>query len=807
MKRALILLLGVALAVVVAASAASSPRRDFAATARSILPPGQSGGVTFDRHSVDQIAPYDALTPLFGRVSARDVQRYFKPAGLWKGTEKAARVQRPKAGVRILRDGWGVPHVFAARETDVMFGAGWAAAEDRGLLMELARGPGRVACLDVPGLDAFAVALSGRSFVPSTQTEAFLDAQVALLRAQGAIGRRVASDAQAYVNGVNAYRRSQELPIQPWTLRDVVAMVCLLGQRFGAGGGDEVRRSMLLDSLRRQLGAARGTSVWNDLRLQMNPETPVSAPGTFAYEPASAPGAGNAVIDAGSFKPVGTSGDAQPLAHRLMSNAILLSGRRSATGKPIMVAGPQLGFFYPEFFMELDLHGGAFDVRGGMLAGIPLVLIGRGPDYAWSATSSQSDNVDVFAEELCGDDLHYRYRGACLAMTVFDAGTLRSPTAQTPLSFRQTVHGPVFGYGTTGGRRVALSFRRASRGREFKSAIPLYRLNTAAPRSARGFLDAVSAIELSFNLFYVDDRSIAMYSAGLLPQRAPGVDPGVPTIGNGDHEWRGFLSRAGHPQAVNPAGGQIVNWNNKPGRGFGSADDNWTFGPVHRVTMLGAPLKAGRNTVADAVSAMNQAATQDIRAVVVWTVIRSALAGSPAPSTRAERMVQLLDAWRAARGSRLDRDLDGRIDDPGAAIMDAAWPGIADAVMRPVLGPVTDELAALVGRFDLSMAGAWLNYVYKDLRWVGNLQNPSPFANRYCGGGDAADCRRSLWAAIDAAGAKLAASQGSDPAAWRADATAERIRFAPGILPNTMRGANRPTFQQVMSFRSHRPSS
>jgi hypothetical protein len=79
-----------------------------------------------------------------------------------------------------------------------------------------------------------------------------------------------------------------------------------------------------------------------------------------------------------------------------------------------------------------------------------------------------------------------------------------------------------------------------------------------------------------------------------------------------------------------------------------------------------------------------------------------------------------------------------------------------------------------------------------------------PYRTRFCGAGDRAACRASLWAALDAAGAELAAAQRPDPASWRADATRERIRFA-GFLPQTMRWANRPTFQQVMSFRGHRP--
>jgi hypothetical protein len=98
----------------------------------------------------------------------------------------------------------------------------------------------------------------------------------------------------------------------------------------------------------------------------------------------------------------------------------------------------------------------------------------------------------------------------------------------------------------------------------------------------------------------------------------------------------------------------------------------------------------------------------------------------------------------------------------------------------------------------------WYGYVEKDLSTVLGNKVAGPYANRYCGGGSATACAQSLWAAIDAAASDLASSQGSDPTAWRSDATAERIQFAPGLLPLTMRWANRPTFQQLLSFDGHR---
>jgi hypothetical protein len=171
-------------------------------------------------------------------------------------------------------------------------------------------------------------------------------------------------------------------------------------------------------------------------------------------------------------------------------------------------------------------------------------------------------------------------------------------------------------------------------------------------------------------------------------------------------------------------------------------------------------------------------------------------------------MLALLQAWRADGGSRLDRDLDGKIDDPGAAIVDAAWPRIADAVLAPILGPQLNELAALEPRYDQppgGQASGWHSYVLKDLRDQIGPRPLAPFRVRYCGAGNVGNCRTSLWAAIDAAGNELAAAQGPNPAAWRADANKERIAFIPGLLKTTLRYANRPTgIQQVISFRGHR---
>ncbi|MBA2642446.1 MAG: penicillin acylase family protein [Actinobacteria bacterium] len=740
-------------------------------------------------------------------MTARDLRRYFKPAPLGLGADTPRKRERPRPGVTIVRDSFGVAHVTGKTEADVAFGAGWVTAADRGLLLQLIRGPARIAALDVPGLDPLALALGGKSFDPSVEAEAFLSNQVDAVRAQGAIGRHVLTVANAYAAGINRWYAAKGIPTQRFTVNDLIAASALIAARFGANGGQEVQNSMFLDALEERLGAADARRVFADLREANDPEAPPTVPGSFPYElpPESAPG--SVVVDDGSF--TGAPLEQPPFA----SSAILIGAKRSQTAHPLFVAGPQVGYFFPQFFAEMELSGAGFATRGAVFPGVPFVVIGRGPDFAWSATSSQADNIDLFAETLCDDDRHYLYRGRCEPMRRFFVGTLRAqgqPDQQ--ISYYETAHGPLVGYATVGGKRVGIALQRSTRGREILSSRAFYELNTGRVTSAKSFLRTMSAVEFSFNWVYADDRDIAFFSSGRLPQRASGTDPALPTMGTGEYDWAGFLPVARHAQGINPSSGVILNWNNKAAANVGAADSNFSYGSVQRVELLAREI-AGRkkHTLVTATAAMNKAATQDLRVLDVWPIVRAVLATGAAPSARAEAAAGLLDSWRTLGGSRLDRDSDGKIDAPGAAVMDAAWPILADAVVAPILGPLVDRLAALMGRSDdagpsgSAYNSGWYGYVDKDLRMLLGRPVRGEFSRRYCGAGVLATCREALWAALDTAAAKLETEQGPAPSTWRSDATKERIRFVSGVLPDTMHWTNRPTFQQLMSFSGHRP--
>jgi acyl-homoserine lactone acylase PvdQ len=795
--------------------AAPASATDFAPNALNIIPSGQYGGFPVPPNADQQALMYDGLTPLFDQVTAPDLTKYFKSEALGAPGSPGPTTKEavPRKGVTIIRDSFNVPHITGKTRDDVTWAAGWVTEEDRGLLLAQGRYPARFAALDAPGINAFGLVTGLKQVTVTKQADSIIDReQTAALKSRGKEGRATLHDVDMYVKGVNARLRFEKSGQKPWTRVDVYSINALAGQIFGQGGGDEVRRSELLDALRARLGSSKANTVFNDLSEHQDADTPVTINKTFPYEQVPSSRAGNALISNGSTSAKTAKAVANSTtSRRYASNFLMVSAKRSATGHPLFVAGPQIGYYYPGLTLELDLKGPGFQARGAaMPGGAGNILIGRGQDFAWSLTSAGSDTNDQFVETLCGGSkTKYLYKGKCRTMGKVNAGKIAGDGGG-PVVYRTTVHGPVQGYAKSGGKQVAISFKRSSHGKDILWQLMFRRMTVGQVSGLKSFYSAAATSPFTFNVAYADDKNIAMYSAGLLPQRDKRVDPRLPTKGTGQFEWKGFLSPNGHPHIANPGSGKLVNWNNKPAKGFGAADDQWSYGSIHRVQMLNAGIDARQtHDLASVVSAMNKAATQDLRdAGTFLDALTAVLDTGPAPSARAAQMEALLKAWRAQGSSRLDREPDGKMDAGAApAIMDAIYPRVADAALSPVLGPQLDQLSSLTGRtVSGGFTGGRINFVDKDLRELTGTSFKSPFKTHFCGGGDLTACRNSLWAAMDAAGNDLATAQGNpDPSAWTSDANAERIHFAPGLLPTTIRFTNRPSgIQQVLSFSGHR---
>ena len=803
-----------AIAAIAVASAVAGPAAGGGGKAkdraRYILPPGNYGGVPLTENSTDQLPLYAGLTPLRDDVTNADINERFLPED-FKPIGETHEEETGRPGVRIVYDSYGIPHVYGDTREDLAFGAGWTTARDRGLLIQLGRGPARVAVADVPNIDAFSLVTGLQTFVPSPEAEALVTEQRKLLiDTYGAEGRQIIADARAYADGVNAYWAANDVNQPPATVNDVIAVTAFIGSIFGAGGGAEAANGELLAKLREELGYTQGYKAWHDVMLADDPEAPTTIEKRFNYPPVTGgPVKGSVTIDPGSIETLDPRDpDATPDANlestpgaapagRQASNWLLASRGRSKSGNNLAVMGPQLGYYYPEIVQQIDLHGPGIKAQGAAVPGLAMyILIGRTQDYAWSLTSAGHDVRDVYAEKLCEPDgseptrtsEHYMFDGNCREFARFNAGELNGQ----PLTYDQTAHGNVFATATIDGEPYALSRRRSTFGRDGLNLAALKDMTEGDASTPNKFFNAANKFGFTFNWAYTSRKKNAYFTSGRLPTRPPGLDRRLPTIGTGDYEWTGYLSRDQHPHDVTGPNGLLLNWNNQSAPGF-MHGDNEAYGSVHRVELFDGWSQKAR--LRDVVGIMNRAATEDVR-TPVWPVVSRVLETGSAPTPRDQAVVDLLDAWVADDAPRLDANDDTFFDAAGPTIMDAAWRPIAEAAMEPVFGNLVDDLNDV-----RSLNNSGPSYVDKDLRRLLGEPVEQPFLHRYCGGGSLAECSESLWDVIHETADDLEEEYGSaDPATWIKPAF--RTSFVPGVLSITFPSTNRPTFQQVLEFQN-----
>jgi acyl-homoserine lactone acylase PvdQ len=884
----------------------------------SINPPGENGLVnaaqlaqfeatgTRPPASADQLGPYADL--LYGSSSLTDagLGRYYNDESFGVQARDVTRAETPDPAqpVTIYRDRHDIPHVYGATDPALAFGAGYAQAEDRLFLMDVLRhyGAGTLSSFLGPACAYEQMDHDQLLLAPYTPQQA--QAQVdALPQAYGPTGALAKQMIYSYVDGVNAYigrtradpsalpadYTAAVQPPQPWSVSDVVYVASLIGGIFGDGGGSEMRNAGLLQYLQRQLGAQQGQQAFTGFKEQNDPDAPVTTTQPFPYEvPGTADPALTAMPDDAaaplSGGPAGTtpgcaSSPGNPAADTIMhslqtmpahmSNALLVDSAHSADGHPIAVFGPQVSYFAPGILMQEDLHSPDYAAEGASFPGTGLVELGRGEDYAWSATSAGSDLTDQRLERICNPaggapqpgGTYYLYQGQCVPMQheTFTETALPKPGGPGAPAVIQhdiylTRHGIVQGWTTaSGGQPVAVVNQRSTYGHDVDSAVGF--LSWAMPsltHDASSWLNGASLIKYTFNWFYADDRDIAYFSSGSLPVRPAGVDPNLPTWGTGNAEWQGFLPASAHPQAIDPSSGVITSWNNKPAPQFSASDSQYGYGPVYRVQMLNAQIQqqfaqhGGKITRANLVQAAETAASQDLDGLSTLPELLPYLSGRAEPAG-VQQMLSTLAAWNAGGDHRLKAAPgDAQYADHAAvAIMDVLQVNLIRALFDPVLaaggitgtgstgGAVTPSYAVLPmqwvntpdsGGAHLGSAydGGYEGYVVKALRQLRGEQVAQPFQpaimNRVCGSGPASCAAAIDRALADSYQALVQANGGSaDVASWTAtpDTVAanqtmpvyDAIQFrALGIVGQpAIDWQNRPTFQQVVEFPRHRP--
>ncbi|MBW3620478.1 MAG: penicillin acylase family protein [Actinobacteria bacterium] len=864
-------------------------------------------------HFQDQLQMYGDLvyaeaTPGFDRSK---LETYFKDASFGVAPGDVGRVYAPgdRDDVRVIRDAsFGVPHIFGDTREGTMFAQGYTGAEDRLFLMDALRHVGRAELAAWLGASEGNLATDADQLSKAPYTEEDYTAQLEDGRRLGPVGERAYQDLLAYTAGVNQYIQEalldpSKLPAEyaalqlvpeEWIPEDTVAIASLVGGIFGKAGGREVRNLCALDELEAAYGdPATARAVFDDIRFPMDAESPATASDRFtlpelgAVDPASIPDldcgslrsitaprpgpeeVGGAVIDLVPAPPLPDGSEDLPLTAGAsfafpfldtMSNALLLSSDVTDTGRPLSVFGPQTGYFVPQLLVEKDVHGPGIDARGVAFAGTDLwVQLGRGRDYAFSATSSHVDNVDQFVLRLCDpdggeatvDSMGYEHDGSCVPIEAHQEVLLAKPSAggdptgitggdpEAPAEedvyvnkyFERTPHyGPISARGTlTDGTPVAVATNRSTYGGELSSAPGFVLINDPDFMSdgVASFRRAFQQVDYVFNWFYTDAEDIGYQVSCKCPLPADGTDPALPQWGTGEWDWQGELARDELPWDVDPDDGYLISWNNREAHGFRVSDDEFGFGPVHRSSLLERrareELAEGPISLGEAVDITALAATTDLRSQELMPLLERVMGASPPAGLddRTAGMWQHLRAWAADdHGHRRDHDADGSYEHAQAiAIMDAWWGDtpehpdssrLIDAIFeegQPIDPFEALGLAVSDGNLRGHVGSAFQDHAYahphKDLRQVLGDDVTDPFSRTYCGNGDRDVCASRLWTSLSDTAAALEEEFASPEVdAWRREVADDEIRHSTvgvvGVPP--IHWQNRPTFQQVVDL-------
>jgi penicillin amidase len=457
--------------------------------------------------------------------------------------------------VRIVRDRWGVPHIYARNEHDLFFAQGFVQAQDRLFQMDLWRRSAQGRVSEVLGLN-------------------FVERDAATRRVQyrgdaaaewASYGPGVKSIAEAFVAGVNARvvdardHVPEEFTLAGW-LPEAWKPEDLLNRTdaFLAAGADaDIFRARLVAAI-----GERRADAW------------FPGPGLYRI-PAGlevgsiSPLVGDALRRAGTTPFfLGLAAPVQALDDRgAGSNAWVVSGSRSATGAPLLASDPHRALAHPSLRYLVHLNAPGWNVVGAVSPWLPGVAIGHNERMAWAMTAWAADVADVFIERVNPSNPHQiRYRGRWVDTTVVrDPIAMKGQAKPFPFEREYTPNGVIVA--VDGERRLAFTMRWS--GSEPGTAGELAALALDRAQSAADFRTSLARWKLpAVEVIYAStDGVAARQAAGLVPVRT-GWDGALPAPGwTGTYEWRGWHPLDDLPHAQLPrTGGFLASANQSAAR-------------------------------------------------------------------------------------------------------------------------------------------------------------------------------------------------------------------------------------------------
>lgn len=503
------------------------------------------------------------------------------------GTVQIAGINQP---VEILRDEYGVAHIYAHTPEDLFFAQGYVHAQDRFWQMEFQRRTGAGRLSEIFGEATLSTDRYLRHFRfrdLSEQTYNLLDED----------GRGVID---AYSAGVNAYIGDRS----PSQLGLEFALLGLQGVKFDieewTSADSLIWAEMMIfdqsDQLRTELTnidllASVGLEMYNHLRPSYRDDRPVIIPSeeletSSLFEPASSVGLGEAEIRYLLELKGKLNGNGLPpqlAASGFMSfggsNSFAISGDKTTTGKPLLANDPHMDVSMPSIWYEVGMHcveksaQCIYNFRGFSLVGVPGILIGHNDRIAWGLTNASFDAEDVFIERINPENPNqYQVNGTWVDMEIHrEEIVVRGQDEPVVMFVRSTRNGVVatdymmdqtqFSFSEDGLELYALTYA-------WTALEPVQSIRAVlGVNRAQNWDDFVEALRYfdagKQNWLYADvDGNIGFVMPGKVPIRAGG-DGSLPVPGwNDDYRWVGFIPYDELPKTFNPEQGFIATANN-----------------------------------------------------------------------------------------------------------------------------------------------------------------------------------------------------------------------------------------------------
>ena len=501
----------------------------------------------------------------------------FQPA--WPFLATASAAPRHDYGrIELVRDRWGVPHVFSSTDAGAMYGLGYAAAQERAFQMycNLRIIQGRLAELvgDRP---------SGRSKESTVDHDRKMRT-FGFYRAANMVAQNLDTDSlallTAYSQGVNDYVASHAdrlhplfgklaLKPEPWGPADCIASWWHLGQFFATDGTRELihYRNLAQAAAGRQPGATRG-----------GPRPAPPSPGPLWHDDdAAVVGRGDVAdewldrvnvfvhehgLDASSKPRAGPAGPR-------FSHAWVVGGKRTTTGSSVLVSDPQTTVWTPSLWHEFHVCGKSFDARGIGVPGSPGILIGWNEHLAWGATALGADQADLFRLKTAPEHPgQYFLDGQWRPLETVRETIHVKNGRPVELTIRQTVFGPVvtpFAFGVPGDPEVAL--RRVPVCQTDRETIQAA-LGMMRAKDIETFMRATAAWQFpSLHLVFGDRRgNIGYWLLAAIPVRSRlDARQGTAAVDGtrSECDWQGFVPHELLPHVINPTRGWIASANHK----------------------------------------------------------------------------------------------------------------------------------------------------------------------------------------------------------------------------------------------------